>query len=122
MVGLVRRIVGLARPIAEPGIRRDNPKLAVPERLARSEFVHVAGHVRDPARVAAHGGRERHTARHPAGRSEQAGPSPARPAAGAHGRPARRIWRELRELTVKGESVTPVMLAVERAIAGAIRQ
>jgi len=85
-------------------------------------FVQVTSHVRDPARIAAHGGREGHTPLPASGRHVQGGGSPARPAVRAHGRPTGRHARELRPRAVKGQWVTPVMLAVERAIAEAIRQ
>ena len=55
-------------------------------------------------------------------RNEQGGASLARPVVRAHGRPAGWFARELRERAAKVESVTPVMLAVEQAVAEAIRQ
>ena len=98
------------------------PEFVVVERQAGFVVVQVTSHIGDPARITAHGRRKGHTARHTSRRNEQRGASPARPAVRAHGRPAGWLGCELRTRAVKGESVTPVMLAVEWATAEAIRQ
>jgi len=116
---LDRRRPGLRPRVPGPGPRGGLPETVV-ERHIRAVFVQVTGHVSDPARIAAHGGREGHAARRPSRRNEQGGSPPARPGVGAHGCPAARARREFPERTAEGEWVTPVMLAVERVIAEVI--
>jgi hypothetical protein len=79
------RGTGLGSPgIGGPGLRGGLPEFV--EGQIRLVFVQISGHVRDPARVTAHGRREGHAARYPSRRTEQSGSSPARPAVRAHGR------------------------------------
>jgi hypothetical protein len=66
------------------GLRGGLPEFV--ERQVRLVFVQISGHVRDPARVTAHGRREGHAARYPSRRTKQSGSSPARPDVPVHGR------------------------------------